>query len=207
MKNKIGVISAVVLLTSCGVEQQKYNAQVEKVDSLTTVCESLTVVNAAIQTELQGYKYSPSRLLAAIRENYANKQYTTLKENLDLMHQYHPDAQEYTTANDIYQKGLKDQEAARKKAEAEAAKREAERKAKMKPIERIMEKYGCSEEIATMIHKGEVRIGMTTEQCRAAWGRPERVNRSVGSYGVHEQWVYGRTYLYFEDGVMTSFQD
>ena len=95
----------------------------------------------------------------------------------------------------------------RKKAEAEAAKREAERKAKMKPIEKIMAKFGCSQEIAEVINKKQVRIGMTTDMVRYAWGRPERVNRTVGSYGVHEQWVYGRTYLYFEDGVMTSFQD
>lgn len=48
---------------------------------------------------------------------------------------------------------------------------------------------------------------MTTEHCRAAWGSPDDINRSVGSFGPHEQWVCGSTYLYFEDGVLTSFQD
>lgn len=200
MRKIFWMMAAVVLLTSCGVDQRKYDDQVRMTDSLTAVCK-------VMQEELDGYRYSPAKLLSAIRGNYAAKEYNALKTNLDLMQKYHPDAAEYGTANGIYQQAVKDQEEARKKAEAEAAKREAERKAKMSKVEKIMEKLGCDEETATMISKGQVRIGMTTEQCRAAWGKPERVNRSVGSYGVHEQWVYGYTYLYFENGKMTSFQD
>ena len=206
MKKIFVLMTAILVLTGC-VEKSKYDAQVKKVDSLTAVCNELKETNATMLEELNGYKYSPAKLLANIRENYANKEYTTLKDNLDQLQRYHPDAQEYATANDIYQQGLKDQEVARKKAEAEAAKREADRRAKMKPIERIMEKYNCDEETATLIHRGRVRIGMTAEQCRAALGRPRDINRSVGSYGVHEQWVYNGLYLYFEDGIMTSFQD
>lgn len=203
----IAIMAVAMLLTSC-VEQKKYNAQVSKVDSLTAVCEKLRADNAAMQTELDGYRYAPEKLLAAIRENYAAKEYDTLKVNLDILHRYHPDAKEYATANGIYQQGLRDQEAARKKIEAEAAKREAERRAKMKPIERIMEKYNCDEYTAQLIHEHRVKIGMTEEQARAAWGRPQNINRSTGSYGVHEQWCYGgHNYLYIENGILTSFQN
>lgn len=209
MKRIIWMTAAVVmLLTSCGVDQRKYDAQVRMTDSLTAVCKKLSADYADLQKELDGYRYAPGKLLAAIRGNYAAKEYGALKTNLDLMQKYHPDAAEYGTANGIYQQAVKDQEAARKKAEAEAAKREAERRAKMKPIERIMEKLGCDEETATIIHKGQVRIGMTAEQCREAWGRPRDINRSTGSYGVHEQWCYGgHNYLYFEDGILTSVQN
>jgi hypothetical protein len=57
--------------------------------------------------------------------------------------------------------------------------------------------------------KGGVKLGMTAAQARASsWGAPQSVNRSTGSYGVHEQWVYGGgNYLYFEDGVLTSIQN
>lgn len=52
---------------------------------------------------------------------------------------------------------------------------------------------------------------MTQEQAVAGWGRPNDTNRSVCSFGVREQWGYGdygeRGYLYFEDGVLTSFQN
>jgi len=50
-------------------------------------------------------------------------------------------------------------------------------------------------------------IGMTREQAESKFGLPMDVNRSVGSWGVHEQWVYNRTYLYFENGILTSWQD
>lgn len=52
-----------------------------------------------------------------------------------------------------------------------------------------------------------IQIGMTPCMAVAAWGRPDDINRSVGSFGVHEQWVYPANYLYFRDGVLTSFQD
>jgi hypothetical protein len=58
------------------------------------------------------------------------------------------------------------------------------------------------------ISKGQINMGMTTEMVREAWGRPQDINRTVGEWGVHEQWVYGLgNYLYFEDGKLTSWQD
>ena len=49
-------------------------------------------------------------------------------------------------------------------------------------------------------------VGMSEEQLRASWGRPERINRSVYPSGVHAQWVYGDDYVYVESGVVTSYQ-
>lgn len=57
------------------------------------------------------------------------------------------------------------------------------------------------------IKNRQVTLGMTPCMALASWGRPERVNRSVGSYGTHEQWVYPANYIYFEDGILTSYQD
>lgn len=59
----------------------------------------------------------------------------------------------------------------------------------------------------TTIKKRQINIGMTSCMASAAWGYPEKVNRSVGTYGTHEQWVYPANYLYFEDGILTSWQD
>jgi hypothetical protein len=53
----------------------------------------------------------------------------------------------------------------------------------------------------------KVQIGMTSEQVTMAWGKPSRINRSIGRWGEHEQWVYGSTYLYFENGILKSYQD
>lgn len=68
-----------------------------------------------------------------------------------------------------------------------------------------------SDAIKSCILNQKIRIGMTKKQVLLSWGQPRDVNRTVGAWGVHEQWVYGSiyagNYLYFEDGVLTSWQD
>jgi len=61
----------------------------------------------------------------------------------------------------------------------------------------------------TAVAAGSVLLGMTAEMARSARGEPSDINRTVGSWGVHEQWVYSDTgtYLYFENGILTSWQD
>ncbi len=70
----------------------------------------------------------------------------------------------------------------------------------------LTRKYGASS--AKLILQGKVRIGMTKNMCRDSWGEPEDINKSSGSFGLHEQWVYGTSsYLYFENGILTSIQN
>lgn len=61
------------------------------------------------------------------------------------------------------------------------------------------------------VRGGEIAIGMTEEQVKASWGKPNDYNRTVTKYGSREQWIYGVfpscTYIYFNDGVLTSWQD
>lgn len=87
---------------------------------------------------------------------------------------------------------LAEQAAARQQEEARATK--ARRMAVAKPAKP---------------KKGGVYIGMTKQQVLASnWGRPSDVNRTTGSFGTHEQWVYGGSnYLYFENGVLTAIQN
>ena len=56
--------------------------------------------------------------------------------------------------------------------------------------------------------KKGVNIGMTSEQVKASsWGKPQSVNTTTSVYGNREQWVYGRSYLYFENGILTTIQN
>ena len=60
------------------------------------------------------------------------------------------------------------------------------------------------------ITEGKIQIGFSAADVRASWGAPSKINRSVGEYGVHEQWVYrypSDVYVYIEDGVVTGWQD
>lgn len=71
--------------------------------------------------------------------------------------------------------------------------------------EEILKKYG--KYWGEIIAENKVKIGMTTEMVIASWGKPTDINRSIGSWGKHEQWIYNGSYLYFEDGVLTAWQD
>lgn len=52
------------------------------------------------------------------------------------------------------------------------------------------------------------RIGIGISECQlyASWGVGQQ-NRTVGSWGVHIQHVYGNSYVYTENGRVTSWQD
>ena len=62
---------------------------------------------------------------------------------------------------------------------------------------------------------GNVQIGWSKAMCKEAWGKPDKINTTTGSWGVHEQWVYEYSSeysydifcLYFENGVLTTIQE
>ena len=65
-----------------------------------------------------------------------------------------------------------------------------------------------SKKVLKAIADHKAFIGMTKDQVVASIGKPGTVNRTVGSWGTHEQWVYGESsYLYLQNGILTSFQD
>jgi hypothetical protein len=70
----------------------------------------------------------------------------------------------------------------------------------------LIKKYGST--TGENIFAGRVWIGMKDSLAKESWGDPEDINRTVGSWGVREQWVYSNeNYLYFENGVLTSWQN
>jgi hypothetical protein len=56
--------------------------------------------------------------------------------------------------------------------------------------------------------QGEVLVGMTADQVRQAWGRPDRKNLTDYADGQRDQWVYYRhnrtDYVHFNDGLVSS---
>jgi hypothetical protein len=95
---------------------------------------------------------------------------------------------------------LKAEQLAKVKSE-EIAKQKA-----AKELERINKEE--NRKLHAQWRKEGVNIGMTSERVLlSSWGRPEKVNRTTYSRGVHEQWVYSGGYLYFEDGILTAIQN
>ena len=68
-----------------------------------------------------------------------------------------------------------------------------------------IKKYGTK--FGSSVAEGTIEIGMNKKMVKDAWGLPDHINTTTGSYGTHEQWVYGNSYLYFKNGIVTSKQD
>lgn len=100
------------------------------------------------------------------------------------------------------QKKIKEQERIEREKQLELQRKLAEIKRKKE----LINKYGQTNGIK--IFAGYIWIGMTKEMVLESWGEPKDINRTVGSWGVHEQWIYyGDKYLYIENGKLTSWQD
>src|SRR5690606_4381562 len=108
----------------------------------------------------------------------------------------------------------------KEKAEAEKQKVEAEKRREKEKAEAEKQKVEAEKrrqslystfgkEIGEKLFKGYYWLGMTDEMTKASLGSPSDINRSVGSWGVHEQWVYRsrKLYLYFENGILKSYQN
>ena len=80
-------------------------------------------------------------------------------------------------------------------------------KSEIRRQEFILDNPKLKKKFKDAISEGSVILGMTKAMVTASVGYPDDINRTVGSWGVHEQWIYSSYYLYFENGVLTSWQD
>ena len=65
-----------------------------------------------------------------------------------------------------------------------------------------------------LINNEKIGIGMSEQALIYSWGKPHKINKSVGSYGTHKQYVYGcysqysrPTYVYVKNGSVTGWQN
>jgi hypothetical protein len=72
--------------------------------------------------------------------------------------------------------------------------------------EKAVRAKGWPPNVEKAVIERKIFVGMTSEQAVMAWGRPERVNQTTTASSVSEQWVYGSSYLYFQNGKLTVIQ-
>ncbi len=66
---------------------------------------------------------------------------------------------------------------------------------------------GFSPDIYEAAMAGKVRLGMDPCLVRIAWGKPDRVKRTVTADKTSERWLYGDRYVDFEDDVVVARQE
>lgn len=85
---------------------------------------------------------------------------------------------------------------------------EYERRLPENNYERIaaIKKKKWPQNIKKVVLQKKIQRGMNTEQVRFSWGDPDDINEFVNRFGKQEQWVYGGSYLYFDNGILSSWQ-
>jgi len=100
-----------------------------------------------------------------------------------------------------------------KAALREKARQPMERERKKSERERAEKISLYPRQIQQLIREHKIILGMTNEQVIFSWGQPLEINRTVTNHYIYEQWVYPgrssykRSYLYFHNGLLNSFQD
>lgn len=71
-----------------------------------------------------------------------------------------------------------------------------------------------SPEVNASVQTGKITLGMTQDQVKAAWGRPDLTHRSLSSLGEVEVWQYGtyhytckKYWLTFVNGKLVRFRE
>ena len=85
-----------------------------------------------------------------------------------------------------------------------------EKKERLKSLRAQLKKkyitlYG--QNFGTLVAEKKVAIGMSKEMVVSSWGKPNDINRTITAKSTSEQWVFTNSYLYFENGVLTTIQD
>lgn len=62
------------------------------------------------------------------------------------------------------------------------------------------------DDFSTLIFNKRIAIGMTFGNVQAAWGKPDKIDRSVFSNGVKEYWFFDKGWMVvFQNGRVVSF--
>ena len=103
-------------------------------------------------------------------------------------------------------KKLKYQQLLAKQKQQKLYKDENERKAAEKLKIECSKLFG--QQNGDLIAQGKVKLNMTKEMCKYAWGAPLWSHKTTNVYGTHEDWYYRLGYsLHFENGILKRIEE
>lgn len=101
---------------------------------------------------------------------------------------------------------LQEQELINQKNQEERARIESEKRAFENHLADCISRFGPQN--GDLIANGKVKIGMTTEMCKYAWGAPFWTSKTTTESGVFEDWYYGLGYsLHFINGILKVIEE
>lgn len=89
------------------------------------------------------------------------------------------------------------------KIEEEKQRKESDKAAKVF-LASLHKKYGVH--IGNKIAIGDLWIGMSKSQALDSQGDPLQINKTVDAKGRHDEWVYSRQILFFDNDKLTSYK-
>ncbi|MBD3306570.1 hypothetical protein GF348_09340 [candidate division KSB3 bacterium] len=90
-------------------------------------------------------------------------------------------------------------------------KKNQDRISQLRKNQALQEDTGLTSEEKDAIQSNTFFVGMSRDALIRSLGAPDEINKSVGEWGTHEQFIYERSgksiYVYVENGEVTAYQD
>jgi len=90
-------------------------------------------------------------------------------------------------------------------SETETPVRETQR-VQQTPVNRftyLENKYGTN--VAVKLNSGKIWKGMSAAMVMDSWGSPQKINRTVNGNTMKEEWIYKKTWLYFQENTLVEW--
>jgi|SRR5690554_2826740 len=165
-------------------ETESYDISSESVINIPTLSKWTCSVDL-LKTNNKGDEIDEYNIYYILRNN---KGETILTEQLIRKYGMHF-VEENKYLRQKAEKELKKEQLIAKKKKEQLLKEENERNEKVKHQEECVSKFGKTN--GELIAQGKVKVGMTKEMCKVAWGTPYWTDKITTEHTVREDWYYG----------------
>jgi hypothetical protein len=185
----------------------------------TARAEDIETVNHRVYKDATVSRVEPDGIVITMKSGIVKIPFTELSEEYQKRFGYDPEAAKVFAADvERQQSALSAQMQAEKEKAEEQRARIAQLNQDDLDLAKARREAEASKKRAEQIKKEafdkhRVWIGMSAEECIQSCSYPLQINKTVTAKGVQEQWVYPaaeegkQTYLYFENGILTTMQN